>query len=422
MRIIKSLIQYLIDFIFHNNLIIEKSTYFTVILGILTIYGIALAFYQYVESHNVNKECYLGENIISACMKYETSVINNIISNDLFKLGCLFEILYKPFIIVYKDILTISVIQILTFVWYAFALFCLVVFFLLFFRSARCILNLTSHYNFETYKSIVFQINHDFLRKMKNRRTREFDFVSLENSFYKLNKFIDQDENKKSPNKYNELIEIIFISYSMYKEDKVRKLIIKSNQAEIDVKQCANSEIRLLQRILDDEYFVLNEKNLICAFKFLNKLLKLNFDKIDLAEDYKICYDDNNYITFETNEIDLSGWFAATVKIYNKIGDEYRKELISFLKNGIWNSNNFLKEYYYKCSSELIASEINNIFRGDRKQEDFINLFGDIMEESVVNDFCADIIKDKLTCYNNFDATILVSHLNEKIVHMYFLI
>lgn len=165
MIMIKRLIQILIDFIFHNQLIVEKSTYFTVVLGMITIYGIALAFYQFVESHNANKERYLGENVISACMKYETSVISNITSNKLFKLGCLFEILYKPFIVVYKDMLTISVIHFLTFVWYAFALLYLVIFFLLIFRSAKCILNLKFHYNVETYKSIVFQLNQDFLKK-----------------------------------------------------------------------------------------------------------------------------------------------------------------------------------------------------------------------------------------------------------------
>lgn len=112
--------------------------------------------------------------------------------------------------------------------------------------------------------------------------------------------------------------------------------------------------------------------------------------------------------------IDLSEWLDATVKIYNKIGDENRKELVFSLESGFLHSDNFLKEYYYKCAFDLIRSEILDIFRGNREQEDFIKIFGDIMKENVVNDFCADIIKDMLTCYNNFDATFLVSHLNEE--------
>lgn len=101
---------------------------------------------------------------------------------------------------------------------------------------------------------------------MRNRRTRKFDIVSLKNSFYKLNKFIDKDDNEKLPNKYNELIGEIFISYSMYKGDKYNKLVTKSNKAEVEWKQSTNSEISLLQRILNDEFFVLNEKKFNMCF------------------------------------------------------------------------------------------------------------------------------------------------------------
>lgn len=42
------LLQIIIDYMFNNNLSIDKATFFTVIIGQITIYGILLTFYQFV--------------------------------------------------------------------------------------------------------------------------------------------------------------------------------------------------------------------------------------------------------------------------------------------------------------------------------------------------------------------------------------
>ena len=58
--------QVLMTYIFNNNLNIDKATYFTVIIGQITIYGILLTFYQFVVSYQSNEKTagtYLGNNI-----------------------------------------------------------------------------------------------------------------------------------------------------------------------------------------------------------------------------------------------------------------------------------------------------------------------------------------------------------------------
>ena len=48
---ISYLLQKIIDYMLNNNLSIDKATFFTVIIGQITIYGILLTFYQFVASY-----------------------------------------------------------------------------------------------------------------------------------------------------------------------------------------------------------------------------------------------------------------------------------------------------------------------------------------------------------------------------------
>lgn len=64
--------QILMDYICNNELNIDKATYFTVLIGQITIYGILLTFYQFVASYQGNKKAvnqYLGINIAEFFVK-----------------------------------------------------------------------------------------------------------------------------------------------------------------------------------------------------------------------------------------------------------------------------------------------------------------------------------------------------------------
>ncbi len=65
---------------FQTNCIeIDKSTYFTVIIGQITIYGILVTFYQFVVSYNGNNELvkkYLGVNVVEYYVKKKVVVFD----------------------------------------------------------------------------------------------------------------------------------------------------------------------------------------------------------------------------------------------------------------------------------------------------------------------------------------------------------
>lgn len=110
MERISYLLQIIIDYMLNNNLSIDKATFFTVLIGQVTIYGILLTFYQFVASYQGGKKAatrYLGINIF---VKSNISVFNNIVSRKIFGEIFVLEILYKPFITIYGDMLTIEIV------------------------------------------------------------------------------------------------------------------------------------------------------------------------------------------------------------------------------------------------------------------------------------------------------------------------
>lgn len=74
----------------------------------------------------------------------------------------------------------------------------------------------------------------------------------------------------------------------------------------------------------------------------------------------------------------------------------------------------FYKVYCNECIFTVIENEIQSIFEGERQQNEFINIFGDIVKEETVNAYCADIIRKKIISYNRFDAGEIIAYLSEK--------
>ena len=102
------LLQIIKEYMLNNNLNIDKSTFFTVVIGQITIYGILLTFYQFVASYQGNEKSvtrYLGINITEYFVKKRIKIFNRIISKRMFGILLILEILYKPFITYMEKIL-----------------------------------------------------------------------------------------------------------------------------------------------------------------------------------------------------------------------------------------------------------------------------------------------------------------------------
>ena len=84
---ISYLLQTIMDYMLNNDLNIDKATFFTVIIGQITIYGILLTFYQFVASYQGNERSvtrYLGINITEYFVKKKIKIFNSIISKKMF--------------------------------------------------------------------------------------------------------------------------------------------------------------------------------------------------------------------------------------------------------------------------------------------------------------------------------------------------
>ena len=95
---ISYLLQTIMDYMLNNDLNIDKATFFTVIIGQITIYGILLTFYQFVASYQGNERSvtrYLGINITEYFVKKKIKIFNSIISKKMFGILLILEILLE---------------------------------------------------------------------------------------------------------------------------------------------------------------------------------------------------------------------------------------------------------------------------------------------------------------------------------------
>ena len=136
-------LQIIVDCMLNNNLSIDKATFFTVIIGQITIYGILLTFYQFVASYQGGEKAatrYLGINITEYFVKKKIKIFNKIISKKMFGVLLILEIHYKPFMTIYGDTLGASTISIINFVWFSFAIGYFILFVVLFIQCTKSIL------------------------------------------------------------------------------------------------------------------------------------------------------------------------------------------------------------------------------------------------------------------------------------------
>lgn len=406
--------QLLTNYILNIDLTIDKATFFTIIIGQITIYGILLTFYQFVTSYQDNEKFaikYLGYNIIEYSVKKRIGNLNKIISSRAFELMMVMEIIYKPFTMIYGDKFS-SLISIMNFIWFVFVFVYFILFSWIFFRCAKIILMLERYSDVKRNDYIIKEINKDFLKKTVEERRKLYAIELLKKDFVNLNKAIQVDDNIKLQEKYNDFINVIFEKYIARKKYEISNIenggkIVKNQIPWIYNSDC---EIYLLQEILDEMYFKLDEQNLMLILKFYVNLINQNLKRAELAGYSKIKFNRYDDLSMKVEEkiFDVSTWKDVILKIYQKLSDEKKKKSFQFLSQNI--NQNFYKEYI----NDFIKVEIDNIFTGKREQKDFIKIFGQIIKDENFNEVCSQIIIDRIICYNKFDAREIIGQLNKK--------
>lgn len=415
------LLQIIIDYMFNNNLSIDKATFFTVIIGQITIYGILLTFYQFVASYQGGEKAatrYLGINITEYFVKKKIKIFNKIISKKMFGVLLILEILYKPFMTIYGETLGTSTISIINFVWFLFAIVYFILFVMLFIQCTKSILMIKMSSDIKRNGYIISEINKEFLKKTMKERISKNAIDLLRRDFVNLHDAIQEDENTELQGRYNHLIHLIFTDYIGRKQYEISNIEKKGRILKNQVSWIYNSncEVHLLQEIIDEIYFQLDEQNIKSILNFYIDLIRLNLIRAKQAGYSKVRLNryDDLYVKAEEKIFDVIEWKDVILKIYQKLSDKKKQELIRLLQRGLNQGQDFYEQYYKQCINDLIRVEFDCIFSEKRKQKDFVKIFGQIIKDKYFNDICAQIMRDKIIYYNRFDAGEIIGQLSGK--------
>ena len=220
-------LQIIVDCMLNNNLSIDKATFFTVIIGQITIYGKLLTFYQFVASYQGGEKAatrYLGINITEYFVKKKIKIFNKIISKKMFGVLLILEILYKPFMTIYGDTLGASTISIINFVWFSFAIGYFILFVVLFIQCTKSILMIKMSSDVKRNGYIISEINKEFLKKTMKERISKNAIDLLRRDFVNLYDAIQEDENTELQGRYNQLIHLIFADYIGQKQYEISNI------------------------------------------------------------------------------------------------------------------------------------------------------------------------------------------------------
>ena len=406
---------------FNNNLSIDKATFFTVIIGQITIYGILLTFYQFVASYQGGEKAatrYLGINITEYFVKKKIKIFNKIISKKMFGVLLILEILYKPFMTIYGETLGTSTISIINFVWFLFAIVYFILFVMLFIQCTKSILMIKMSSDIKRNGYIISEINKEFLKKTMKERISKNAIDLLRRDFVNLHDAIQEDENTELQGRYNQLIHLIFTDYIGRKQYEISNIEKKGRILKNQVSWIYNSncEVHLLQEIIDEMYFQLDEQNIKSILNFYIDLIRLNLIRAKQAGYSKVRLNryDDLYVKAEEKIFDVIEWKDVILKIYQKLSDKKKQELIRLLQRGLNQGQDFYEQYYKQCINDLIRVEFDCIFSEKRKQKDFVKIFGQIIKDKYFNDICAQIMRDKIIYYNRFDAGEIIGQLSGK--------
>lgn len=126
----------------------------------------------------------------------------------------------------------------------------------------------------------------------------------------------------------------------------------------------SNFEVYLLQEIIDENYFMLDEKNIKIILNFYMKLSETNIERAELegydkirTDKYKSLFKEQKYKIF-----DVCGWINIMQKIYMKLADEEKNKFVRELYAIAHNTNSLYSDYCEKSIRYLISKEINNVF------------------------------------------------------------
>lgn len=411
MENLKEIARIMIDFIFDNNLSIDKATFFAIIIGQITIYGTLMVFYQFVKSYSRNGDVvltYLGVDIEKYFMKKNLGVFANIKTRIIIAVILILEILYKPFIVIYGEKCSNEIISIINFIWF---LFVIILFIGSVFLLLGCIAGtqkIGEYFEGKTNEEMINDINKKFLKRKIKECIIHTPHELLCEDLNCLKAAIKADNNSGFQERYNKLIGIIFNTY-------IKKSERLKNQTSWRREE--RSELHLLYEILNRKYFPIDQENLESIFNLYMELIKIHIRNARKYEYEQASYNgfDQIFGNKEEKILDLSEWKEVMINIYQRLSDERKEKVIAFLAREIKRNDKMYTKHCKECVCSFILSELNSISVGKQNPENFVDIFTPILSSQDINEFYTEELGKKIIYSNNsFDTGELVKVLDKK--------
>lgn len=417
------------EYIFNHQLTIDRGTYLTVITGLLTVYAVALAFYQFTTSFHVENGkrpgVYLGIDLMEYHMKKGLGIYSSVISSRLFWLFFAAAVLYKPLVSIWGENFSENTVKVFNFVWYAYCIFFFLFFVLFFSRCTRSVMSLNSFIAYVNMEDISIGERRIILNINKQMK-RETEFFSNKRSIDRLTEKLDwiiagiDSSNPKYTSLYIKLIQSLMRDYIDDKQRKIDRAVSGSEKCKgiVRWKYDFQRESQLLEK-LQNVFIAAGErdKNIDANNYIINlyfKMLRLGM-VIAEAEKYRS-------ISFLPYFPHIAGekifecreWDKLTHTLLKKGSLDGKKALVEGLDVNGKDSNKLTALYCEKELEKFIIEHIDKTISGQFEEKDFAFVFGSVISTEKYNLIFAEKLLDYMIDDNKFESTELIRLLDKR--------
>lgn len=377
----------------------DAATYYTVVFGQLTTFGIFLAFYQFVASQSDDK--YLGQKI--SAHFYDNRIAERLISSLCFVIPFVIEILCLPLKTLFSSLSFGIMVNLINYFWSFAVIVFLVLFAVLFWKCAVQIV----------HGKILFkrQIKRDVARKINKRLFDDFrikarsifrtDIACVRNLVLGAYDYVGEDQEDRRL--FFELTEDVFNWYLERRDKKVKDIETKTEKHWINYTKLLREELDFINSYAD----VLGktkayDKNLLSFyFKIMEKTMNIasakEFDKLDYNN--PVVSWNNDKKAFNVRNCDDTIQKLITIMDDNEI----KKMLLHMLYVVRRDDKSLMMQFCNRKIKEFLREKWYQVLQDECDIAAFNDTFGKVLGEEKYNNTYAWIIADNISSFEKID-------------------
>lgn len=414
--IVKTLYISIIKYISDLQLTIDRGTYLTVIIGLLTVYAVALAFYQFTASFHggigTRAGSYLGINLVEYHMKKGLGICSTVISSRLFWVFFAAEVLYKPTESIFWEYFSEKTVLVfvLNFAWYVYCILFFLFFVYFFSRCTRSVMALKTFTGYVNTEGIswgesaaIAGINKKIAKKLDKKSIGQ-----LEDRVDWIIKGIESTDPKYTLS-YIRLIQSLMRGYLGDKQRKIERLMPETGKKKSIVgwKYDFQRESLLLKKIQEAFAAAREHDKNIKMGSYIDLYLKMLETDMEIARREgckRISFIPLSMDIMDKQTLELRDWSELTDLIFEKGDIADKKILVERLYLSEKNSNELTTLFCKKKLEILLREYMDRIIAGDFEEKDFAFVFGEMIKEKQYNLIFVEKLIDYMIDDNKFES------------------